>query len=207
MFKGNPYALRGLRVPSSLRDEGVKHLDLYYAYDEGTPWHDMDEEAGYYLRDLKKDALTQEEAREHLEWVWQSNEIEGSMQATWVTLHTPSSHLIRAWCGEVATITRSTIDLLLQSNYLEIVSFAKQQENPVWDDATRDLVGSFMLDGLSLNQAQDELIRAGEKFKRALPKLPTYFYRPIGEFRAQFSEEPEYEAWWAPKKGKQKVST
>jgi hypothetical protein len=205
MFKGNPYASRGLRVPSSLRDEGVKHLDLYYAYDEGSPWHDPGE-------GMKRNVWTPNkplkgDANDYVHWLLENAGVEASMQATWVTLHTPSSRLIRAWCGEVATITRSTIDLLLQSNYIEIVSFAKQQENPVWDDATRDLVGSFMLDGLSFNQAQDELIRAGEKFKRALPKLPTYFYRPIGEFRAQFSEEPEYEAWWAPKKREEKVST
>jgi len=35
---GNPYAPRGLRIPESIHELGVHHLDIYYAYDEGCPW-------------------------------------------------------------------------------------------------------------------------------------------------------------------------
>jgi hypothetical protein len=69
------------------------------------------------------------------------------------------------------------------------------RESPVWDELTKDLIGSLQLDGLSFQEAQFELISSGEVEFECDPHLPPYFYRAIGDYYNQFCEEPEHDAW------------
>lgn len=189
VIKGNPWASRGNRIIQAHRDEGIKHFDIYWAYDEECPWH----LAESLIRDYRDDP-------EYLaESIADLNQISAMLQLTWMTLHTPSSQLIRVWCGEVFKTTEETIAILLQEDGLETISFGGK--NIIWSEETRDIVGSMMLDGLSLAQAQHELLTARAIKKKELVK-PNWFYRPIGFLREQFSEEPEYEAWYAPEENK-----
>ena len=193
-IKGNPYTVRGLRIPQSIRDEGVRHMDIYWAYDEGTPWHLPMEFAAVHDsgKDIVDDILWANGGSHNGLW-------EG--QLTWMTLHTPSSKLIRMWAGEVAVMSQELIDKLLDNNYLQMISIANTQLNPVWDEVTRDMIGSLMLDGMSLQRAQAELLGAGEMVRgEMIWKLPTHFYRPIGEYYNTFCEEPEHKMFMQERK-------
>lgn len=192
VIRGNHTGLtakRGLRIPQAIRMEGVKHFDIYWAYNEECPWKwDARESLDGDEVDLVDDVLYRSHTNED--------------QLTWVTLHTPSSEHIRMWAGEVTVFSRGLIDELLQENYVETVSFTKITKEPIWDDFTRDMVGSLRLDGLSLQEAQDMLITTREmKAKDRKVAFPDYFYRPIvgSPYYNQFCEEPEYEAWWKDK--------
>lgn len=185
IIRGSRMAPRGLRIPTAIRAEGVKHFDIYYAYNEETPnWGSQFEELAY---------CDEEEIEEVIDECLANLGISDD-QLTWMDLHTPSSKHIRMWAGEVSPISRGLIDEMLAEGYIKPVSFVKVQNNPVWDEITRDLIGSLMLDGLTEQQAQDELLRAGEDIERKWT-LPNIYYEPIGEFRDTFSEEPEYEEW------------
>ena len=183
---GNPFAPRGLRIPVSIHDLGVQHFDIYYAYDEGTPWKINFAGAEVFGLDTTLADTKQIVEATLLEYGVQQ------LQTTWVTLNTPVSQLIRMWNGEVRVFSDELIKELLAAGYIETIPFGEQKkkESPVWDEVTRDMIGSLQLDGLSYQQAQHELITAGVEFERD-QDLPQYFYRPIGTFRATFSEEED----------------
>jgi len=185
-IKGNPYAKRGLRIPPSIRAEGVKHLDIYWAYNEHCPWTVADRQLERYLRSMDLEAI---------DYILENNGITEA-QLTKMDLHTPSSKTICMWAGEVAPFSQDLIDMLLASESLETISFGGMTEHPIWDEEIRDILGSLMLDGLNIYQAQNEVITAGME----LPEImrPNHFYRPIGWYYNTFCEEPEYEAWWSP---------
>lgn len=179
-FKGNPMASRGYRVDIGLRQVGVRHMDIYFAYNEECPWTVVEEALGYRAHG----------AEEICDFVEEVNGLRPGMQLTKVDLVTPVPTRVCAWAGEIARTDEETIQLLLAEGYLETIEFANRSQNPVWDEATRDLIGSLMVDGLNMQQAQNELIRAGEKFERQLI-MPNYFYRPIGAYREMFCEEDD----------------
>jgi hypothetical protein len=185
IVKGNCWAGRGNRILTSHRREGIKHFDVYWAYDEECPWE--------FPSKLKID--WKEDPDDLLGYLLDTSGI-GSEQLTWMTLHTPSSEHIRMYSGEVFKTSEETIKLMLMDNGLETHAF--QGPNVIWDEMTRDMVGSLMIDGLSLQEAQNMLISARAMKKKEIVK-PNWFYRPIGVYRETFSEEPEYEAWYAPK--------
>jgi|WetSurSiteA1Bulk_404760.scaffolds.fasta_scaffold02782_10 hypothetical protein len=174
---GNPYAPRGFRIPTVIRDLGVQHMDIYYAYDEGCPWTVYPNlvNVGEKLSDI----------------IIEKNQIP-DVQLTWMALHTPASQLIRMWCGEVRVFRESLIEDMLEANYLATIPFGKTNESPVWDEATRDIIGSLQVDGLSYQEAQFELVTAGVEFEKDL-RLPPYFFRAIGEYKNAFCEESEIE--------------
>ena len=188
LFKGNPYSPRGLRIPVSLREAGIRHWDIYWAYNEQCPW---DLPRGVTVQDV----LDQGESID--EYVEEHNGI-SAVQLTWMSLHTPASQLIRAWSGEVTKLSDGLVSELLASESYEVVQFAGR--NPVWDEETRDIIGGLMLDGLNMNEAQLELVRAGE-LESGNIQMPSYFYRVIRDSYVwnEFCEEPEYEAWWKDK--------
>jgi len=192
-IKGNPYAPRGKRIPDSIKAEGVQHLDMYYAYDEECPWTMPLKQRQLIDERLANGGFKEGELEDIIEgWLDQSFILgNNGMQRTWMTVHTGSSKLIRFWCGEVATFPEELIKEMINTGLIETRTFSKIENNPVWDDATKDLIGSLMIDGLTLQAAQDELIKAGEKFQRKTGGYPNYFYRPIGMYRAQFCEEDE----------------
>ncbi len=184
---GNPYAPRGLRLPSSFRPLDIQHMDLYYAYDEECPWPEFDRQLEEYLPDF--DAFNVLDVDEAIYQI-----LGGSLtpreQLTWMTINTPHSQLVRVYRGEVRPFSQDLIEEMLEIGGLEIKPFAKVSDSPVWDEATRDIIGSLMLDGLSKNQAQAELVKAGElKAKDVSLELPGYFYRSAGMIRNQFCEE------------------
>ena len=195
VVRGNPYAARGLRILGAIRDQGVTHFSIYYAYDEGCPWKALDRLVSNVVRDLQKGVLSQSMAKEFvLEEVLETSGIP-EVQLTWVTLHTPSSQLIRFYQGELSHFSIDLISGLVKENCLEINPFGKVRLNPVWDEAIRDMIGSLQLDGLSFQEAQAELVKAGEKFQTREPTLPDYFYKPAGWLYDRFCEEPEYEEY------------
>lgn len=177
-FKGNPLAPRGFRVDGGLRDVGVRHMDIYFAYNEHCPWGAVKEALGYrpYA------------AGDICDFIEETNWLRPGLQLTKVDLVTPVPTRVCAWSGEVAKTDEETIQMLLGEGWIETIEFASRSKNPVWDELTRDMIGSLMLDGLNMYQAQNELIRAGEQFERKVI-LPAYFYRPIGLYRDMFCEE------------------
>lgn len=182
---GNPKAPRGLRIPESIHELGVHHLDIYYAYDESTPWTMYGDTVLSLSRNQYEDIT---------DLMLSMNSVT-ELQTTWMTLHTPVSQLIRMWNGEVRPFSEELIKDMLKENYLKTVPMGYTRESPIWDELTRDLIGSLQLDGLSFQEAQFELISSGEvEFERD-PHLPPYFYRAIGDYYDQFSEEPEHDAW------------
>lgn len=192
VIKGNPYAARGLRIPESIRAEGVRHMDIYYAYDEEVPWKvpsKVLKEFGL----LKKD-FSGVDADEFFLYLAAINNIP-TLQLSWLTLHTPSSQLIRMYRGEVAHFSQELIDELLNSGGVRIVQFGGEQIEPVWEEATRDLVDALQLDGLNYHEAQAELLRAGDVDFEFHQRKPMYFYRATGWYYDMLSEEPDYEYW------------
>jgi hypothetical protein len=181
-IKGNPYAKRGLRIPSSIRDEGVRHMDVYWGYNEECPWK----------LSGKLNKLADEEIVDDVLYLHGISD----MQLTKLTIHTPSSLQTCFWAGELALFSDQLISMLQEEGWLQTIPFGGLIEHPIWDEETRDILGSLMMDGLNLYQAQNEIILAGLK----LPEFvkPNHFYRPVGTYYDSFCEEPEYEAWWSP---------
>lgn len=189
LVRGNPSAPQGLRIPKSHREEGVRHWDIYWAYDEQCPW---DIKLRGSEKVLDEDLVETLEYRNHISAGYSS-------QLTWMTLHTPSSRHIRVWACEVNTMSEELIQLMLAEDYYKTASFAKDVVEPLWDDILKDTVGSLMIDGLSMSEAQDMLITVDEMEAeyRKVP-LPSHYYTVIRDSAIWhgFCEEREYEAWW-----------
>jgi hypothetical protein len=192
-IKGNPYAQRGLRIPESIHKLGIHHLDIYWAYDESIPW-------GFSEPAPLADFGLETNPNDIVDYILFSHLIT-DVQLTWMTLHTPISQLIRMWAGEVSVMKQDTINASLDEGYLQTIPIGGIQNNPIWDEETKDMVGSLMLDGMSYNRAQDELIAAGTLDTAARSwKFPPYFYRPTGDYYNVFCEEPEHDLYFT--KGK-----
>lgn len=177
-FAGNPHAPRGRRITPALAILGIEHLDIYYTSNVEYPW---DVPVSY-------DMLETWEPAEVLDYLEQMSMTGG--QNALVTLHTPYGQSVKVWECELRPISEALIADMLEADYLQLISFGseKRQNSPVWDEMTRDMIGSLMLDGLSYNAAQAELILGGEQIETEFI-LPSHFYRAIGEYAAQFKED------------------
>lgn len=175
-YKGNPFAHRGMRITPSHTRLGIKHMDIYYAIDEECPWK------------VSMDGFEGIDKDDAVDVCLQMCDDLGipTLQLTKVTLVTGARDKICAWAGEVSVFSDDLIRDLLAEDLIEIVPFA--HKNPVWDEETRDIIGGMMIDGMTMQQAQAELVRAGE-MKLSEMVLPSYFYRPIGAYRDIFVEE------------------
>ena len=184
--KGNSYSPRSCRLPLSLvKEADIRHLDVYWASNEECPWP-LDINALKGLSGFSRYSMDTTEGIELLiEHVMVANYIEDD-QLTKVSLHTPYHKAVCLWAGELVTFTNEHIEMLLHEGYLEIMEFGGT--NPVWDEETRDIIGSLQVDGLTLNQAQAELIRAGA-MKLGDLVVPHYFYRASGEYKNIFYED------------------
>lgn len=174
---------RGLRILASHRAAGVRHLDIYWAVNERLAFPPRFPRGGFSVKTGDLDDIE----------VLIRDPISGSrQQATWMEIVSPYPATIRFYNGEVTSTSEELISNLLEENCLEVIRFGVDKADPIWEEATRDIMDSLRLDGLSYGEAQHELITLG-LIKEEEQKIPHWFYRPIGWYYNQFCEEPEYE--------------
>lgn len=196
MAKGNPDAARGFRIPRSIAECGVRHLDIYWGYDEkltvynqlmgpadlrggrgqsmyknimDMAKHDMDEAAVMYIKCIK--ALSYYDK-----------------QISLITINapTPTGEKCKFWNGELSHVT--DMQAYLSSEAYEPIGTGQSMLNPIIDEAIRDMVDSLMIDGLNVMQARDHAINA-RILKKKDRIIPATFYRPIGWFKERFVED------------------
>ncbi len=179
-IKGNHMARRGFRIPRSIIDLGVRHMDVYFAFSERVQFR-LEVDGPEWLTsntELKRDLL---------EGTADNAGIDTQMQLTTVQIVSPARDEIRFFNGEVVRFADANlIGDMLAENYLEVIPFAKP--NPILDEAIRDLVDAYQVDGLTLPQAQEECLRR-RIIKQGDLRFPTHFYRPTGEYKDRFVED------------------
>ena len=176
--KGNPYAKRGCRIPRSITDLGVQHMDIYWGFEEKTAWnYECDYNLWRGCSDRAKRDLIDEKTH---------TKTNNSLQITLMRVLAPAPEIIKFYNGELALMSYELISDMLAEDLVETVSF--DANNPIIDDVTRDLVGSAQVEGMSLSEAQDYFLSYGMIKPKHL-QYPNYFYRPIGEYKTQFVEE------------------
>lgn len=174
---GNPRARRGQRLPAAHVRLGLQHGDIVWGYRErpafAPQWND----------DTVTKLVTQEgldtavaQLREHLRLAASEE------QATFITVSYPAPDEVRYYNGEVTLLREETLRLLLAENWLETRTFGNTLP-PLLEEAVRDIVDAFQVDGLTRSQAWDEAIRGGIVSPEDFPR-PLWFYRPLGAFRS-----------------------
>lgn len=177
---GNPLAPRGLRLPNFGLGFDIRHMDIFWAFDEECPWNFPQKGI------LDIPAADVLDGHELADYICDLNRI-SSLQLTWMKVVTSYSDTVRFWQGEVRLLSDDLIDDLLQENLVETISFAGKS-HPILEEAIRDIVDALQMDGLSFQAAQAEAIRCGVLEPSQLVH-PNWFYRPIGAFREMFVEE------------------
>jgi hypothetical protein len=186
---GNRMAPRGMRIPRLIRELGIQHLDIYWAKDEELCFRVPTLRSMKGLRGAPDD---EDEQDIHNYAMWWADALGVSLAfqgLTWMSIVTPNPEHIRFHYGEVTPISEELIGRLLEEGGLEVIRFgAGSSPNPVWEEATRDIMDSLRLDGMSFGEAQYELARLN-LIERTDFKIPQWYYRPIGWYRKVFCEE------------------
>ncbi len=178
---------QGLRIQESLRALGFRHMDIRWAVNER-----LTESPGYPKYGYPVEF--ESERHELLDILY--DEIagygSGHKQVTIMDIAHPGTAKACMYNGEVTATSENLIADLLAENCLEVVRF--EQESPMWEEATRDVMDSLRVDGLSFAEAQAEVMSLG--LLRVADRLiaPGWYYKPIGWYYHNFCEEPEREA-------------
>jgi len=187
--RGNPHAPRGLRIPASISELGVQHLDIYYGINEEICYQ-VPTAAKAELSKLRSEYGSRQNApKDRLAYLgnklYYYGDNNGGQQATWITINIPHNETVRFFNVELRPFDADLIEESLAAGYLEIVPMRPMETAPILEEATRAIVDALQMDGLSYHQAIAETVRAGISHKVV---CPPWFYRPIGEYREAFVE-------------------
>lgn len=190
-LKGNPRAPRGYRMPNFCKDLDIRHMDVYWAYNEEIEKALMSRIA----HSLKRFGnITDEDILDKANFFINDGGAfcidTGGLQITKVQISHPHQDRVCFWNGEISPI--KDINEYLAENVLMPFRFGEEEEfNPIADEAIRDVIGSLQLDGMTKSQAYNEAISMGlltEKDK-IVPKM---FYRFTEAYTEMFVEEFAY---------------
>lgn len=200
---GCPAWPRGQRLVKVHREIGIQHMDIYWGCKETfVPKFrvnrlrrrgiELPAAIAYDISQGKEPEEALDRAVEELQtFVSATSTLYARYEAAWqtslVTISYPHPEEVRFFNSEVRVFGPGTINELLANDWVDVVPFGETMM-PVLADAAREIVDALQVDGLSFAEAYQQVVGMGvvdpeTKF------IPQWFYRPKGEFRAQFCEE------------------
>jgi len=196
---GCPLWQRGQRLIKTHQEIGIRHMDVYWAYKEKCCYPirvnrfqkrklELPVAVAYDIsRGIEPDeALSR--AVEDLQNFVEQSPVANSLQHSKITINHPYPEEVRFYNGEIRVFDTKIIRLLLEENALEIIPFGETVHIAL-EDAVRELIEAYQLDGLTWAQAYQEVLGLGIVEPEGF--IPQWFYRPRGWFRDQFCEELE----------------
>lgn len=195
---GCPVWPRGKRIVKIHREIGIRHLDIYWGHKETMqdltvrrfrrPRIKLTAAIAYDVSDgyLQKDALNiaVDELRRHT--LESPFELQRHLHSSLITISYPHPEEVRFYNSEVRVLSSGSIRELLAMDGVDVIKFGETQ-TPVLEDAAKELVDAFKVDGLSEAEAYQQVVAAGEVEPGEF--IPQWFYRPKGLFKQQFCEE------------------
>ncbi len=201
---GCPTWPRGERLIQAHRDIGIRHLDIYWGCKETFALRSI--KVSRYRRrrlDLPSAIAYDVSGGQELEKALERAVIDlqdfvqnaprnfSSLQYSLISIshpHRPDE--VRFYNSELRVFSAETIRMLLEENQLEVIPFGESQR-VVLEDAIREIVDAYRIDGLSWAEAYQEVVGIGVVEPGNF--IPQWFYRPRDWFRAQFCEEEDEE--------------
>jgi len=199
-IKGCPAWPRGQRLIRPHKELGIQHLDILWGCSEKLTIIPPDGRHARGERNLAQQVMWEvgrgEDisdamacAAEHLVDYIRGDPLQTVHQTSLITVSYPAPEAVKFYNGELSVFTSDLIRKPLEANWIETHIFG-QTMIPILEEAIRDVVDAFEMDGLSKSEAYHQAYTAGViEPEQMQPFVPQWFYRPIGEFRDTFVEE------------------
>lgn len=188
-IKGNPNAPRGSKMPSFCQSLKIRHLDIYYAYNEIV----NDSCLSRYEHCTRRLNLDSDSDKEEIIDNFRkamNDPFIGTLsdQKTLLQISHPHQDRVCFYNGELSPVSSKSMDIFLSENTVKPMKFGEEHFNPITEEAIRDIVNAMELDGLSRSQAYNEAIVNGllSEEDSVIPKM---YYQLHEEYRSMFSDE------------------